>query len=931
MRKFISIILIVVFSFVNVCFILGCGQSVEASAEVRACWIASIGNLDYPSKMGLSAKQLRGEIDKIVINCRDVGLNTIFFQVRPNGDALYSSTVFPWSVYLSGKQGVAPDESFDPLAYFVQQAHDYGIALHAWINPYRVGSGQNVWESLSENNPAVLHPEYTITTETGVYYNPALPEVRQLVLDGISELVRNYEIDGIHFDDYFYPYDLEGFDDSAAYKKYGSNQKPDDFRRKSVDQLVGAAHRLIKTLDDTVQFGISPFGIWANKSVHKEGSNTNGLSAYSDIFADSKKWVEQGWLDYICPQVYWSNENQAAPFEVVVDWWSALCSKNKVDLYIGLALYKVGTDEAGWESGNIMEQQLTYASSKKAYCGHCFFRYGAMMKNPLGALDSVRRYYAANPIEKYEFTEPVKEIVLEPTSALKITSPQNGEVFNTNKISVSGTCNAKGRVMVNGVEAKVSKMGFFSAYVPLSKGKNTIRASTGGRTETIAVTYQAKSAERGFRSYPIGDVVRNAGDIVSFRVETDSGLDLKLINKAVEIEFEEKNGIYTAEWTVPSFPATDKLTLDGFYYVADNRKIDTELSITLYSEGYIEEQVLQTDSCLYDESVGGSQMDHEPMPKGSFVSVVGFEGERARLDNGFWVDRGNLTSDKVTPNEVLNTTYEMVTVSAGQRFDYSVSSDENAVFLLLSGGRSLDYHVEAGAEVCATLDQSGNGSTLRISNADGKKICGYRLFPQKNKLTIYLTDQSEGLDGMTVLLDAGHGGSDEGASGPGGNEFPTEKELNRMLAYLLKQELEAAGAEVILTRAADERVTLGERVDCSLRVAPDLFISVHHNAVDQTTDFNRVSGGLVLYSAPISKGVAQSIAKTIWSGVGAAADCRRQSLAVCRQYHCPSVLIEAGFLSNPSEYEMLCRQDIALKIAKNIVVGIENYYVTDYS
>ena len=176
MRKYLNFMIVAVFSLVNVCFMIGCGPEANASSEVRACWVASVGNMDFPSDMGLSADELRAEIEEIVKNCRDTGLNTIFFQVRPTGDALYRSSVFPWSRYLSGKQGKAPDKGFDPLEYFVEQAHDYGIELHAWINPYRIGSGKKVWDGLSSDNPAVIHPEYTITTDTGVYYDPGIPQ-----------------------------------------------------------------------------------------------------------------------------------------------------------------------------------------------------------------------------------------------------------------------------------------------------------------------------------------------------------------------------------------------------------------------------------------------------------------------------------------------------------------------------------------------------------------------------------------------------------------------------------------------------------------------------------------------------------------------------------------------------------------------------------
>lgn len=359
----------------------GCkAEQKEPFEEMRACWVASIGNLDFPSAMGLSAKEMQEEMDEIVDNCKEMNLNTIFFQVRPNGDALYPSEFFPWSAYLSGQQGRAPNENFDCLSYFIEAAHKAKMQLHAWINPYRIGTGANAKERLSSDNPAVVHPEYTISCKAGLYYDPGLPEVRRLILQGVAELVQNYELDGIHFDDYFYPYDLEGFDDSATFTEYGKGRSLEDFRRASVDSLVEAAFKVIKTMNPSVSFGISPFGIWANKEDHQAGSNTHGMSSYSEIYSDSKKWVEEGWVDYICPQIYWSRVHPAAPFGELADWWDSLCQKEEIPLVIGLAAYKIGGEEKGWESEQEIIEQIAYGKGKKSYGGYCLFRYGVLKR-----------------------------------------------------------------------------------------------------------------------------------------------------------------------------------------------------------------------------------------------------------------------------------------------------------------------------------------------------------------------------------------------------------------------------------------------------------------------------------------------------------------------------------------------------------------------
>ncbi len=940
MKRIISILLIVAFSFMNAFSFIGCRRiEAEVKGEVRACWVSSIGNMDFPSDMGLSSEKLKSEIDSIIANCKKIGINTIFFQVRPMSDALYKSEVFPWSVYLSGKQGVAPDKGYDPLKYFVQAAHKAKIELHAWINPYRIGNGDKVWDKLSADNPACVHPEYTITCKSGVYYNPGLPEARNLILDGVAELVRNYDIDGIHFDDYFYPYDLAGFDDSAAYDKYGQGLSLEDFRRKSVNQLVEATYTLIKTINKDVQFGISPFGIWANKWIDPAGSDTRGMNAYAAIFADSKKWVEQGWLDYVCPQIYWTDEHDAAPYDVLVDWWDELCTKNKTKLYIGIALYKVGTDEIGWERGTVMEDQLWYASAKRSYAGHCFFRYGLMIKNPLGALDSIRNYYNGikTTIDKEDVE--VECISLKKASELKITSPQNGASFTASHISVTGT--AKGsNVTVNGTPAVVNGNGLFAAYIPLRNGGNTITVRDGSTVKSIRVTRTVKPQPQKLEietAYPTGEVHRTAGETIRFQVEAPSGASVILTNGAVSIPLvasEKKKTTYSGKWMVPSFPAGDKLTLDGFRFIATINGKETvtpvDLSLHLYADGYRENMILQKDAYIFDESRDGSQMDHDPLRKGCYVTVVGKEGTRALLENGYWVEQELLGTEKVMADDAANYSYEILNISAKEAFGFSSYCDGLTMEIRLAAGRTTDFELDTNLDdLQLEFKRSVSGGTVHLKSRSGRKIAGYEILPQKNRIIVHLRFHQGGLSGKTIMLDAGHGGEDSGALSPGGGAYPAESDLNLILAGCLKEELEAAGATVLMMRSSDRAVSLEQRVATTVGQAPDLFVSLHHNSVNETSNFTTASGGLMLYSSPISESFAQCIADTLWSGIGEKkARCKRQSLFVCRQTRYPAVLVEAGYVCNPLEYEMLCREDIVRKLAKNIIKGMENYFVT---
>ena len=361
----------------------------EKNQEMRGVWVASVENLDYPAAPTASAKELRAQADAVLEGADKNGFNAVFLQVRPCSDALYSSEIYPWSRYLTGQQGTAPDSDFDPLAYWVKEAHKRGIELHAWINPYRIAKGQEEWEKLAADSPARQHPDWVVQYGEGYYFNPALPEVRKLVMDGAMEIIENYKVDGIHLDDYFYP--GADFNDGDSYASYGAEFSDiGEFRRNNVNLLVKGLDEAIHRADPKLEFGISPSGIWASSTMHPEGSaTTSGFSSYFSLYADSRTWVREGWVDYIAPQLYWEIGHEKADFSALLDWWSgvALEAKEKeVSLYVGLADYK--TVEAGedgnnpWYGGGELQRQMEACSANEVVGGTIHFRYGLIENCP---------------------------------------------------------------------------------------------------------------------------------------------------------------------------------------------------------------------------------------------------------------------------------------------------------------------------------------------------------------------------------------------------------------------------------------------------------------------------------------------------------------------------------------------------------------------
>lgn len=348
--------------------------------ELRGIWVSTVINLDYPAKPTADADQLMAEADAILDDAAALGMNAVFLQVRPCADAFYESDIYPWSVYLTGEQGQAPTDGFDPLAYWVKAAHKRGLELHAWINPYRITRAAAEWDKLAADHPAKLNPDWVIEYKGNYYFDPALADVRELVISGAVEIVKNYDVDGIHMDDYFYP--GTDFDDSASFAAYGGDMDLADWRRDNVNKLVKGLYKAIKAADKNVDFGISPAGIWASKTLNELGSDTTSTySSYYGSYADTRAWVKDGWLDYIAPQIYWERGHKTADFTALLDWWSEQVKGTGVALYIGLADYKTleaKTSDSAWYDGREIAGQLADCAANSEVDGVIHFRYGSV-------------------------------------------------------------------------------------------------------------------------------------------------------------------------------------------------------------------------------------------------------------------------------------------------------------------------------------------------------------------------------------------------------------------------------------------------------------------------------------------------------------------------------------------------------------------------
>ncbi|MFG2072999.1 Uncharacterized lipoprotein YddW, UPF0748 family [Nonomuraea maritima] len=365
--------------------------------ELRGVWIATTQNIDWPSKKGLRPERQRAEYIKILDNAAKLNFNAVFVQVRPASDALYKSSLEPWSQYLTGTQG--KDPGWDPLPFLISEARKRGMEFHAWFNPYRASYGSGVAD-LSPDHPARKHPNWTVAYGGRLYYNPGLPAVREHVVKVITDVVNRYDVDGVHFDDYFYPYPEAGatFDDDAAFRKYGKGKKLADWRRGNVNTLVAEVDRAVHQAKSYVKFGISPFGIWRNKSNDPTGSATSGMSAYDAIYADARAWIKSGTVDYVLPQLYWPRGHRQADYKTLVRWWSDEVKGSDVQLYIGHGLYRVGSrDDRAWTRPGELAAQVGLNRDTKRVDGSVYFSAKQLLTDPLKALDRVARAHYSRP------------------------------------------------------------------------------------------------------------------------------------------------------------------------------------------------------------------------------------------------------------------------------------------------------------------------------------------------------------------------------------------------------------------------------------------------------------------------------------------------------------------------------------------------------
>jgi N-acetylmuramoyl-L-alanine amidase len=708
-----------------------------------------------------------------------------------------------------------------------------------------------------------------------LYLNPGEPGSVQLVVDGVMEIIRNYNVDGIHFDDYFYPGDMS-YDDSGTYEKYGKSSgiSIENWRRANTTALIKAVYEAIKAEKPGVEFGVSPSGIWQNKSSSPLGSDTQGFESYNRIFADGRLWVKDEIIDYIVPQIYWPIGRAGADYDIVVRWWRDVADGTSVKLYIGHAAYQVGTSGA-WLNPTETGKQIALNRSLGVIGGSVFYGYSKIEENALGLKDQLKELFFDGNL----------------ALPLKIAYPMSGSVITARNSYIIGSADPRYPLYLNNEQISRTISGYFSVYVGLDYGENEFVFKH--QDEELNYTLNSNWT-------PPKPAAPGGG--------TPAKPKINQLDKPLVYITKDDLTVVRAQ------PDTEAIRLQPL-------KKGVKGYVTAESNGYY---LMDSGNWTYKPNVDIRK--NESLPTCRTQSAKLASGAKT-VDIAFGLPYFTSYYVEVSEKEIILTLHQTRGQSIMRDGDDPIFGEiiyeqagQHAVYRLplKKAGRSYGYHIR----------YNDTSKILTFSfNKPPALSADWRAVPAKaNGGNDALWVKNKPFKGTVIVLDPGHGGRDNGATGPPGSRGQLEKDINLDLALVLSKLLSDAGADVRLTRDKDISMDLEARSDMIREIKPDLAISLHRNSLGADKDISSYFGVLALYTHPQSIALAGSLKDALVIGTPHRdGGSRWQSLAMCRIEECPSVLLELGFISNPADYERMNRQSAINKEARAIVRGLISY------
>ncbi len=902
--------------------------------ELRGVWVATVLSLDYPSEPTTDSEQLKAEAIRIIEDCQHKGFNAIFLQVRPSGDALYRTDLAPWSQYLTGEKGRRPQNGFDPLAFWIQECHKRGMELHAWFNPYRL--------TMTEDENVDFDSSWVVKhTDGRTYLNPGVPAARRCVEGVVREVVEVYDVDGVHFDDYFYP--SREFEDDDAYARYNpKNDSLRDWRIDNVNTLVQNVHRICES--NNVVFGVSPFGIWANSSTDWRGSATSGYESLINQYADTRAWVKNEWVDYICPQIYWEIGYNVADYEVLAQWWADVVKDTDVKLYIGLASYRaMNSDEnSPWYGTVEIFRQMNLNRMIEGIDGEVHFRYRFIENNnPLAEM--IRAYYC----------NQLPEVA---SNRLIVGRPVEDMRVPNERFYVGGVSNPRYPLYLNGelVEDRTAN-GYFGLYLDLAFGENRFEFKNGEDTYVRTIT---RYDSTWYPTYT--DSLGNPAPKVAKIYQPDEEFTLSCTAPAGEDVYAVLNGewyplkqdVDVADGVEVRYSIQLSLHPTGVARVADYGYVQYHL----YKHGEWHSQIgsaypikiampnaplvarfnNDADTAEDNSRVNGSA---HIIPVGTKDYVVGQDGNMYKLSSGLWVYNYNVDiveaslpynrlrtvhSETIGYDDVITFDFAYLPIAyanlVGSEVQFTMHNVDIRETDLHNIGGQLFKKAELrdGMVVLPLKNPTMLGGYYTRSTADGS----LQLVLRQKKV---VTNLEKPLCGTMIMVDPGHGGSDSGSISLYGTAYG-ERVLTMMLSFKLKEKLENLGATVILTRVDNSSVSLYDRLKYSKKYLPDMFLSIHTDSMYESADLSNIYGATVYYKHSIANALSDSFARTIEDSAFYSRGKKPCNFYVCRGTWAPSVLLENGFSCNANDLEYLMNEATIDALLDGYVRDVVDYF-----
>lgn len=915
--------------------------------RMRGLWVTTVFQLDYPSVVNSNLKE---DAVAIIENAKKNGFNAIFLQVRPSGDAFYRSKIVKWSKFLTGKRGVAPSDAFDPLAYWIEECHKRGMELHAWLNPYRIATDPD--DDVSE-----FKKEWILVHENRRYLNPGIPEVREHLHQVVDEILQGYKVDGIHFDDYFYP--STDIKDEQAFRKYGRGKTLAAWRTENVDRLIRDIHDLCR--EKGVSFGVSPFGIWANKNTHPLGSDTGGFESLTGQYADTRKWVKEGWVDYICPQIYWHKGFEVADYEVLVDWWRDVVKGTDVSLYIGLASYKTmdADIESPWYGTTELLNQMNYNAMMPGIGGEIHFRYAGIQNSPVLA-KAIRDFYLdADRYQGYGKTQ------------LIVGRPYEDTVTYSDTFFVGGMSDPKQPLYINGERIDDrTKSGLFGKYYALLPGENRFELVCGKERYTRVVTRKISPPWSpnltDIISAPFPNVWKAyySGERFQLRCVAPAGTRVFAVLDGVSYELEQQDDVeygYASTFSREvSFKPTGKARVvwlgkaryecyrDGV--LISSAEAEQPIEIIMDGAPLHAEVVVEYADTYLDNSreIGAFHI----VPRGTRDSITGEDGDLFRLGSGLWIKKNavRLVWEGLKENKLLDLSIHPLQPEE-ERISSRVDSEGEVIEfrsvytpilfadleddVLAVDLHGVDFSGQDFGKIKGKLIKKASldkGRLLLTLNNVQELAGWYSESASEGKYSLVLRakkksmSETKPLEDIVIMLDPGHGGYDTGGISLFGSAY-SEKQIVLDLSFRLKRKLEEKGAIVLMTRVNDLYVSLYDRLRYSRKALPDLFLSMHTDSLYESSDLSKIRGASVFYKHLNAKALAEEMAATIYER--SELDSRghhEYNFYVCRGTWAPSLLLENGFACSPFDLEFVMDYRRSEDLLNDYVENIVDYF-----